>query len=183
MNGLEPQGWDLKLQSDGAMLKIEQELPSDLGLLDHAVAGIVATVECAGCLRNVEKVDLAVREAVANAMIHGNRCDHSKTVRICLKWHKDRGLLIVVKDAGRGFDPNRLPNPLSSHGRMSSHGRGIFLIKSCMDDVWFRFGSGTSIFMRRYSEIDGPTKTRRRAPRHGLSRRDECRQRVPAGVP
>lgn len=165
MNGHEPNGWGSKILPDGAILKIEQDLPSDLSLLDDAVAGIVAMIKCAGCLCDVEKVDLAVREALTNAMIHGNRCDQSMPVRICVKLYKDRGLLIVVKDSGHGFDPNRLPNPLLGHGRMSSHGRGIFLIKKCMDDVRFRFDSGTSIYMRRYSDINGPIRNRRLASR------------------
>lgn len=165
MNGLEPKGWGTRIRPDGAILKIERNLPSDLSLLDDAVAGIIAMIKCAGCRYDMEKVDLAVREALANAMVHGNRCDQSKPVRISVKMYKDRGLLIVVKDAGRGFDPNRLPNPLLGPGRMSSHGRGIFLIKKCMDDVRFRFESGTSIYMRRYSEITGPIRTRRLALR------------------
>ncbi len=161
MNGCTQNGWGSKIQLDRAILKIEQDLPSDLSLLDDAVAGIVAMIGCAGGMCHMEKVDLALREALANAMIHGNRCDQSKPVHIRVKLHKNRGLLIVVKDAGHGFDPNRLPNPLVGQDLMSNHGRGIFLIKKCMDDVHFRFGSGTAIYMRRYPDINGPIRNRR----------------------
>ncbi len=58
-------------------------------------------------------------------------------------------MLIVVKDAGSGFDPNLLPNPVMGENLLSSHGRGIYLINRLMDDVRFSFEQGTTIYMRR----------------------------------
>lgn len=165
MNGLEPKEWGSRVQPDGVILKIKQDLPSDLSLLDDAVTGIVAMIKSAGCRDDAEKVDLAVREALTNAMVHGNRCDQSKRVHISVKLYKDRGLLIVVKDAGHGFDPNQVPNPLRGPGRFSNHGRGLFLIKKCMDRIRFKFDSGTSIYMRRYSDSKGSIRNRRLALR------------------
>jgi len=132
------------------LLTIEQRLPSNLNLLEDAVAGIIAMIKCAGCFDHVDKIDLAVREAITNAIIHGNKYDKSKVVHICVELSRARGLHIVIKDAGHGFDPGRLPNPLAPQGRVSNHGRGIFLIRKCMDDVQFSFESGTAIHMRRY---------------------------------
>ncbi len=131
-------------------LSIEEELPSDLALLDDAVSGIVLMIKCAGWQEDIDQIDLAVREALTNAIIHGNRCDPGKAVRVRVELRNGRGLLISIKDTGQGFDPNRVPDPRLGAGRMSNHGRGLFLIKTIMDDVRFEFDPGTSIHMRRY---------------------------------
>ncbi len=149
------------------LLTIEQKLPSDLNLLEDAVVGIIAMIKCAGCFDDMDSIDLAIREALTNAIIHGNKCDKSKVVHICVELCRARELHIVIKDAGHGFDPVRLPNPLAPQGRVSNHGRGIFLIRKCMDDVRFSFESGTAIHMRRYC---GPPDSRITA-RKGIGHR------------
>ncbi len=145
------------IQLDGVTLRIDQDLQSDLKLIDDAVAGIVAMIRGAGCLEELDAIDLAIREAITNAIIHGNRCDQSKAVHIRVTLHKDRGLLIIIKDAGFGFDLCRMPNPLVGEGILANHGRGIFLIRQCMDDVQFRFEPETTIYMRRYKVALGKT--------------------------
>ncbi len=97
----------------------------------------------------METIDLALREALANAIIHGNRSNPAKAVRICVALQQDCGLLIVVKDAGSGFDPSQLPNPVVGQNLFSEHGRGIFLINRLMEDVQFSFDRGTAVYMRR----------------------------------
>ena len=150
MKSHEQSGRGCNYQANRSGLIIEQDLPSDLRLLDDAVEGIVSMVRCAGCWEDADNIDLALREAITNAIVHGNQCDHSKPVHIWIEFHRERGLLIIVKDAGPSFDPDRVPNPLLGPSRMSNHGRGIYLIKKCMDDVQFWFDSGTAICMRRY---------------------------------
>lgn len=95
------------------------------------------------------KIDLALREALVNAIVHGNRSNLRKAVRICVAVQQDCGILIIVKDTGSGFEPNRLPNPAVGLALFAEHGRGIFLIKQLMDDVHFNFDGGTSIYMRK----------------------------------
>jgi len=122
---------NLSFGSSRLVLRIEEVLPSDLRLLDEAVDGIALMIRCAGWQDHVEDIDLALREALANAIIHGNRCDQDKVVRVC----------------GDGFDPDQLPDPCSEEGLKANHGRGIFIIKEIMDDVQFEFDPGTAIYM------------------------------------
>ncbi len=84
-------------------------------------------------------VSVAIRESVINAMKHGNRSDVSKHVFVELETVADGGagteLRIRVRDQGEGFDPESLPDPLAPENLLKSSGRGIFLIRSFMDDV------------------------------------------------
>ncbi|ABF41318.1 putative anti-sigma regulatory factor, serine/threonine protein kinase [Candidatus Koribacter versatilis Ellin345] len=93
-------------------------------------------------------VEIALREALANAIKHGANGDPSKTVE-CRVSCGDSGILIVVRDPGPGFDPAAIPDPLSSENIFSNHGRGIFLINKLMDEVKFE-KNGTEIHMRKY---------------------------------
>ena len=94
-------------------------------------------------------VEMALREALANAIVHGNHEDLHKKVRVCCACDAKRGMLIVVKDQGEGFDPSKIPSPLARQSILSEHGRGIFLINLLMDEVQFQKG-GTEIRMRKY---------------------------------
>ncbi len=93
-------------------------------------------------------VETALREALANAIVHGHRWDPNKKVRVCCACDSAHGISIVVKDEGEGFDPAKIPDPLSGERIRSEHGRGIFLIKSLMDEVHFENG-GREIHMRK----------------------------------
>ena len=93
-------------------------------------------------------VETALREALANAVVHGNRQDPRKKVRICCACEADRGILIIVKDAGEGFDPAAIPSPLVGENIHSEHGRGIFLLNLLMDEVRFERG-GRDVHMRK----------------------------------
>lgn len=91
---------------------------------------------------------MALREALAKAVIHGNRRDPNKKVRICCACDSKQGILIVVKDQREGFDPAKISSPLIGKNIWSEHGHGIYLINMLMDDVQFKSG-GTGIHMRR----------------------------------
>jgi len=136
-------------ESGQLVVKFDEVFPSDPGLIDGMVARITRRVEQAGCCEGLENLDLALREALANAIVHGNCNDRAKEVRVSVAVRRDAGMLIIVKDTGSGFDPSRLPNPTEDQNLLATHGRGIFLIKCLMDDVRFSFDRGTSIYMRR----------------------------------
>ncbi len=131
-----------------AMTIIDKVIPSDLRLLDDSVAETVTLIKRVADWDDVENIDLALHEALANAMIHGNGCDSSKSVRVSVALEENRGLLVVVKDEGSGFEPSQLANPLVGPNLLASHGRGIFLIRYLTDDVQFKFDGGTEIYMR-----------------------------------
>ncbi len=134
---------------DKLILKLDQVLPSDVAQLEPVVARITALIEQTGCRQGLENIDLALHEALANAILHGNRSNPAKAVRVCVAVKEDCGVLIVVKDAGSGFDPKQLSNPLVGSNLLSPHGRGVFLLNQLMDDVRFSFDGGTAVYLRR----------------------------------
>src|SRR5262245_47544379 len=82
-------------------------------------------------------IGMSVRETVTNAIQHGNRLDESKKVEIRYQVEPDR-IEISVRDQGSGFRLEDLPNPLDVENLLKPSGRGIFYIRSFMDDVEFR---------------------------------------------
>jgi serine/threonine-protein kinase RsbW len=82
-------------------------------------------------------IGMSVRESVTNAIQHGNKLDQSKKVDIRFDVASDQ-LEIFVKDQGTGFQVNDLPNPLDPENLLKPSGRGIFYIRSFMDEVEFR---------------------------------------------
>lgn len=100
-------------------------------------------------------IDLAVREAVANAIRHGNEQDPDKQVHVDLMVEGE-DLVVRVEDEGSGFDPSSVPDPLSPPGILQSNGRGIFFMKSFMDDIQYglRPDGGTVVTLRK--RLAGP---------------------------
>jgi serine/threonine-protein kinase RsbW len=131
------------------VLRLEKVIRSDPTLLNDAVAEITAALDRATCWDDVEIIGLVVREAIANAIVHGNHCDPEKRVRISVVVNENGDLLVSVKDSGSGFDPNALPNPIAVENLLAPHGRGIFLIRHFMDEIEFKFDHGTEVRMRR----------------------------------
>ena len=82
-------------------------------------------------------VTMAVREAAVNAVLHGNEYDPTKKITVSLENTGD-ALEFKVADEGRGLDPETLPDPLAPENLLRGTGRGIFLIRSFMDEVHFR---------------------------------------------
>ena len=82
-------------------------------------------------------VVMAVREAAVNAVLHGNGYDPNKQISVSFE-NTGKSLVITVADEGDGFDPERLPDPLAPENKLRGTGRGIFLIRSFLDEVHFR---------------------------------------------
>ena len=107
-------------------------------------------------------VGVAVRESVINAIKHGNRSDPAKTVRVEFTMVPAAcpcELVIRVCDEGNGFEPSGLPDPLAPENLLKSSGRGIFFMRSFMDDVQILRlpEGGTEVRMvKRFQPADGP---------------------------
>ncbi|RKY83566.1 ATP-binding protein [candidate division KSB1 bacterium] len=100
-----------------------------------------------------DNLAIAVTEAVNNAIIHGNRYNESKKVFVTF-YIIDRGVKVSVKDEGGGFDPDKIDNPLLPENLLKEHGRGIFILKSLMDEIEFKFSNtGTEILMTKYKTV------------------------------
>jgi serine/threonine-protein kinase RsbW len=82
-------------------------------------------------------VTMAVREAAVNAVLHGNEYDPGKQVEVGLE-NTGKSLVFTIADEGHGFNPDALPDPLAPENLLRGTGRGIFLIRSLMDEVHFR---------------------------------------------
>ncbi len=100
----------------------------------------------------VSNVTTSLIEAVGNAIVHGNKSDIQKTINISIQVNKNM-LQIEVQDEGNGFDIDALPDPLAPENIFEPCGRGIFLIKTFMDDVNFgKNGRGSRLIMRKTFE-------------------------------
>src|SRR5215469_835322 len=82
----------------------------------------------------VMKIAMAVREAAVNAVLHGNAYDPGKKVRVDFE-RTNRELVITIRDQGKGLDMSKIPDPLAPENLLKTSGRGIFLIRSFMDEV------------------------------------------------
>jgi serine/threonine-protein kinase RsbW len=86
---------------------------------------------------DVYRVAMAVREAAVNAVLHGNSYDPEKSITATFESTAD-SLIFKISDQGKGLDPDTLPDPLAPENLLRGSGRGIFLIRSFMDEVHFR---------------------------------------------
>ena len=93
-------------------------------------------------------IEIALREALTNAVVHGNRENPNKHVEIICRCAVDGAVDITIRDEGDGFDSSSIPDPTTPENRMYPHGRGIFLMRSLMDDVRFE-DRGTVVHMRK----------------------------------
>lgn len=92
-------------------------------------------------------VSMAVREAMINAILHGNAYAPDKRVNLTFE-HNGRELIVTITDQGHGFVPEEVPDPLAPENLLKQSGRGIFLMRAFMDEVRFRkLEPGTEITM------------------------------------
>jgi serine/threonine-protein kinase RsbW len=145
----------------GAPLEVHTWLPSEIGLISPFVDWLMSLIAQSRCVGGKEEfVELALREAVSNAMLHGNRMDPRKLVHVRCCCEGAKGVFIIVRDQGHGFDPNNVPNPLAVENLRAEHGRGIHLMKLAMDEVSFKRG-GTEVHIRKESGNEEKTPSQR----------------------
>src|SRR3954470_1528096 len=140
----------IDFDSDSLKLKLDMEFPADREHVTDVVDGIMKMVKAMDCACGHEQqIELALQEALANAVVHGAENDPEKKVCCKVACDEARGMLIMVSDPGDGFDPTKVADPLRAENLYSDHGRGIFLINRLMDQVEFKRG-GTEIHMRKF---------------------------------
>jgi len=126
-------------------------LPSHIEAVADGAAAATDFIQSCGVGEDAAfGVDVAVREAITNAMVHGNKEDEAKTIELTLNC-LGRELEIEVKDQGEGFDPTSIPDPTEPANILKTSGRGIFLMRSFMDEVtWsMRPEGGTTVRMTK----------------------------------
>ena len=93
-------------------------------------------------------IEIALREALLNAVIHGNHEDPHKHVYLTVVCVADGEVSIMIRDEGAGFESSSVADPTAPENRMSTHGRGIYLMRALMDEVSYEQG-GTVVYMRK----------------------------------
>ena len=140
-----------EFEPDKLILRLNITLQADVQAISPVVEGVMATAREMKCAAGKElEIETALREALANAIKHGCKNDPSKQVQCCVACDETRGMLIIVRDPGKGFDPEAIPSPVVGENVYSEHGRGIYLINELMDEVDIRRQpGGTEIVMRK----------------------------------
>jgi anti-sigma regulatory factor (Ser/Thr protein kinase) len=136
-------------------LAIDAWMPSEVQAIWPLVGWLMRHIQGSRCVAGHEPaVELALHEALSNAVVHGNRMDKAKAVHIRCLCEIGKGTSVVVSDQGQGFDPKAVPDPSTIERLKAEHGRGIHLMKLAMDEVSFERG-GTEVRMWK-----GPAKKR-----------------------
>ena len=132
----------------GPSIQLEFSLRSEFSAIAPFLETLMRLIrKCRWVPGNEEDIEIALCEALANAVIHGNHEDPRKRVYVGCRGGTDE-VSIVVRDEGQGFDIDGVPDPTTPGNIESSHGRGIYLMKNLMDEVRFERG-GSVVYMRK----------------------------------
>ena len=142
----------LMAENEAAEARTEKVLDSTLESVDSAEELALGVAQKAGFDDDdLMKIGMAVRESMVNAVVHGNRYSAHKKVRFSVA-HSPERFTIRIADEGEGFDFEGLPDPLAPENLMRTSGRGIFLIRSFMDEFEMRHRDpqGTEVTLVKY---------------------------------
>jgi len=148
-------GTEFASRRAGSFLEIDTWIPSEIKAITPLVERLMRLIEGSHCITGEESaVELALREALNNAVVHGNRLDARKLVHVPCRCRFGKGISITVSDQGQGFDAGSVPDPVAVENLLAEHGRGIHLIKLAMDEV--SFGQrGAEVHMWKW-QANGP---------------------------
>ena len=125
---------------------VELTLPSRVESVAEAAGAVADAARRLGFAEDaLFGIDMAVREAVTNAVLHGNGGDESKPVELGLSGTDD-GMVVTVRDRGEGFDPEQVADPTREENLLKASGRGILFMRTFMDEVdWRRHPEGGTV--------------------------------------
>ena len=129
----------------------ELTLPSRIEAVNEAAAAVARMLSDLGADEQIAfGLDMAIREAVTNAVMHGNKQDEAKEVRVNIK-SSPEAIEVSVHDEGQGFNPTEVPDPTAAENIMKTSGRGIFFMRNFVDEVeWLiRPEGGTTVRMTK----------------------------------
>jgi serine/threonine-protein kinase RsbW len=130
---------------------VELKLPSRIEAIGEAAAAVMDAARRLGFAEDaLFGIELAVREAVTNAVLHGNRQDESVPFEVGVAG-TDAGMMVTVRDRGAGFDPSRVADPTEGENILKANGRGILFIRTFMDEITWEHpeGGGTLVRMTK----------------------------------
>jgi len=132
-------------------VELRQSLPSRVAVLSPFVDQLIRFILNFRIADGSEiDIERALLEALTNAVIHGNGENSSKPIYITCRCYLDGEVAITVRDEGEGFDGSAVPEPTFLENLLFTHGRGIYLMKTLMDEVSFEEG-GAVVIMRKNS--------------------------------
>ena len=133
-------------------------LPSDIEIISPFVDQLMLFISK---LRPADagnyEIELALREALVNAIVHGNQNDPRKRIYVNCRCTSDGDVSITVEDEGNGFEHDAVPDPTALDNRLRTNGRGIYLIRTLMDEVDFKQG-GSVLHMRKRANTRSDTR-------------------------
>ena len=143
---------ELEFDSSNVTVVFDARIGSRRDEVDGIVEGLMQVIRALPCAReHLDEVHLALSEALANAVIHGNRDDPTKQVHIRAGCANGEQLLLAITDQGPGFDFSAIPDPTTAENIFSTHGRGIFLMNRLMDQAEYRLGGRQVVLRKRVS--------------------------------
>jgi serine/threonine-protein kinase RsbW len=164
----------------GSLLEIDTWIPSEIRAITPLVERLMRLIEGSHCITGEESaVELALREALNNAVVHGNRLDARKLVHVRCRCKVGEGISLVVSDQGQGFEASSVPDPVAVENLLAEHGRGIHFMKLAMDEVSFeRRGAEVHMWKRPANDtkakLNTPNKSANGTPKSNPQHR--CKQ-------
>jgi serine/threonine-protein kinase RsbW len=132
-------------------VELRQSLPSQIAIISPFVDQLMHFIARFRTPDGSElNIETALREALANAIMHGNHEDPRKLVCVACRCTTDGEISLTVQDEGQGFDTTTVPDPTTPENRLLLHGRGIYLMRTLMDEVCFELG-GAVVYMHKGS--------------------------------
>ena len=139
------------------LVELRQVLPTQIAIISPSVEQLMCFIARFRDKDGSEwDIETALREALANAMLHGNQQDAHKHVNVACRCTPDGEVLITVQDEGSGFESGIVPDPTAPNNRMLTSGRGIYLMRMLMDEV--RFEQGGALVLMRKKPNPGPVQ-------------------------
>lgn len=137
---------DFAMTSSNSPWTLDKLLPSDLESGHAVIDQLMAALEAAGWIgRDLFHIQMAIEEAVVNAIEHGNRRDDSKQVHVLFHVFEDRAEMTIT-DQGNGFDHTQVADPTEDDRLEKPRGRGVMLIRELMSESKYN-DKGNSVWM------------------------------------
>ena len=133
----------------------DKSLPSDLELGRAAIEELMAALCAAGWVgMDLFRIQMALEEAVVNAIEHGNKRDPNKRVRLFFEVTPKK-LLMLISDEGVGFDHRNVADPTTEELIDKPRGRGVMLMRELMNEVVFN-DVGNEVTMTKFRSVEVP---------------------------
>jgi serine/threonine-protein kinase RsbW len=133
----------------GPMVQVKVSIRSAINEISPLIDRLMLLIKEGDCVVGEEiNIEIALREAITNAVLHGNKANPEKAVTICCEVGLGSGVSVIVRDEGQGFDTANVSDPTTTENIECGHGRGIYLMRALMDEVHFEQG-GAEVHMRK----------------------------------